>query len=199
MVRGRRPSRLRWRLSASGDEPHGQTVLILHGLLRQVVGLSDAGESAALAGAHGVARQQGDQDSFHHHHGDVFAHAGARPTAEGLEEASGHLRGRGGGQASSAGPRLRSHASCRATYCLLEVGQAELSGFGEEFRLVHEADVENDVGPFPDPNAVDGVVLQSFSHGEIHHGVKPHGLVDEALHHLQALVVDVLLAFLACK
>lgn len=106
MGRGLRPSRLRWRLNGSGDEPHGQTVLILHGLLRQVVGLSDAGESAAVAGAHGVTRQQGDQDGFHHHHGDVFAHAGARPTAKGLEEATGHLWGREGGQLSSSGPRL---------------------------------------------------------------------------------------------
>lgn len=185
--------------TGSGDEPHGQAVLILHGLLRQVVGLSDAGESAAVAGAHGVTGQQGDQDGFHHHHGDVFSHAGARPTAKGLEEATGHLWGRDGGQPSSAAPCLWSHLSCPTTYCLLEVAQAELSGFGEEFRLVHEADVENDVGPFPDPNAVDGVVLQSFSHGEIHHGVKPHGLIDEALHHLQALVVDVLLTLLACK
>lgn len=112
MVRGLRQSRLRWRLNGSGDEPHGQTVLILHGLLRQVVGLSDAGESAAVAGAHGVARQQGGQDGFHHHHGDVFTHAGARPAAKGLEEATGHLWGRGAGQPSSAGPGLWSHVSC---------------------------------------------------------------------------------------
>lgn len=79
---------------------------------------------------------------------------------------------------------------------MLKVGQAELSGFGEELRLVHETDVENDVGPFGDLNSIDGVVLQSFPHGEIHHGVKPHGLVDEALHHLQAFIIDVLLTFL---
>lgn len=66
-------------------------MLVLHRLLRQVVGLPDAVDGAALARTHGVPRQQGDQDGLHHHHGDVFAHAGTRPAAEGLEETIGHL------------------------------------------------------------------------------------------------------------
>lgn len=101
-VNGSRVSQLiTMRRNGPRDEPHGQAVLVLHWLLRQVVGLLDAGESAALAGTHGVLRQQGDQDGLHHHHGDVFAHAGAGPTAEGLEEATGHLSDSGGGQTSA--------------------------------------------------------------------------------------------------
>lgn len=73
------------------DEAHGQAVLVLHRLLRQVVGLPDAVEGAASTRTHGVSRQQSDQDGLHHHHGDVFAHAGARSAAEGLEETTGHL------------------------------------------------------------------------------------------------------------
>lgn len=83
-LQGRRP----------GDETHGQAVLVLHGLLRQVVGLPNAVECASLPRTHGEAGEQGDQDGLHHHHGDVFAHAGARAAAEGLEVAVGHLRGR---------------------------------------------------------------------------------------------------------
>lgn len=80
----------------SRDKAHGQAVLVLHRLLRQVVGLPDAVEGAALARTHGVTRQQSDQDGLHHHRGDVFAHAGTRPAAEGLEETTGHLVDRGG-------------------------------------------------------------------------------------------------------
>lgn len=76
----------------SGDEAHGQAVLVLHRLLRQVVGLPNAVECASLPRTHGEAGEQGDQDSLHHHHGDVFAHAGARSTAKGLEESVGHLQ-----------------------------------------------------------------------------------------------------------
>lgn len=75
-----------------GDEAHGQAVLVLHRLLRQVVGLLDAVECASSPRTHGEAGEQGDQDGLHHHHGDVFAHAGARPAAEGLEETVGHLQ-----------------------------------------------------------------------------------------------------------
>lgn len=75
----------------SRNKAHGQAVLVLHGLLRQVVGLPDVVEGAALARTHSVARQQSDQDGLHHHHGDVLAHAGARPAAKGLEETTGHL------------------------------------------------------------------------------------------------------------
>lgn len=80
----------------AGDEAHGQAVLVLHRLLRQVVGLPDTVQCAAAARTHGVTRQQGHQDGLHHHHGDVFAHAGARPAAEGLEEATGNLPNRRG-------------------------------------------------------------------------------------------------------
>lgn len=85
-------------LLCSGDKPHGQAVLVIHRLLRQVVGLSDAVEGAALARTHSVTGQQGDQDGLHHHHADVFAHAGPRPAAEGLEEATWHLPSGGGGK-----------------------------------------------------------------------------------------------------
>lgn len=85
-------------LLCSGDKAHGQAVLVLHRLLRQVVGLPDAVEGAALARTHSVTRQQGDQDGLHHHHGDVFAHAGPRPAAKRLEEATGHLPSGGGGK-----------------------------------------------------------------------------------------------------
>lgn len=48
------------RLRGSGDEAHGQAVLVLHRLLGQVVGLSDAAEAAALTRTHRVVRQQSD-------------------------------------------------------------------------------------------------------------------------------------------
>lgn len=80
---------------------------------------------------------------------------------------------------------------CHITYCLLKVAQAELSGLWEEFSLMHEASVENDVGAFCNFNAVNGVVLQSSSHREINHGMKPQRLVDETLQHSQALTVNV--------
>lgn len=116
------------------------------------------------------------------------------PQPKGWKKRLGTCQDSGGGQISARWC-LWSRTRARTTYRLLKVVQAELCGFGEEFRLVHETDVEDDVGPIPDLNAVDGVVLQSFSHSEIHHGVKPHGLVDEALHHLQALMIDDLLTF----
>ena len=78
------------------DEAHGQAVLVLHRMLWQVVGLPDAAEGAAMTRTHCVSRQQGDQDGLHHHHGDAFAHTGARPAAEGLKETTGHLPNRGG-------------------------------------------------------------------------------------------------------
>lgn len=92
-----------WSLCRSRDEAHGQAVLVLHRLLRQVVGLPDAVEGAALAGTHCETRQQSDQDGLHHHHGDVFAHAGTRPAAEGLEETTGHLVDRGKGKDPAVG------------------------------------------------------------------------------------------------
>lgn len=64
-------------------------MLVLHRLLRQVVGLLDAVEG--LPRTHGVTGQQRNQDGLHHYHGDVLAHAGARPAAEGLEKTVGHL------------------------------------------------------------------------------------------------------------
>lgn len=86
---------LRFRFG-SRDEAHGQAVLVLHRLLRQVVGLPDAVEGAASTRTHCVPRQQCHQDGLHHHHGDVFAHTRPRPAAEGLEETTGHLSNRGG-------------------------------------------------------------------------------------------------------
>ena len=86
----------------SWDEAHGQAVAVLHGLLRQVVGLSDAVEGAALARTNGVPGQQGDQDGLHHHHGDMFAHTGAGPTTKGLEEPIGHLQDGGGDEDPTA-------------------------------------------------------------------------------------------------
>lgn len=83
------------------------------------------------------------------------------------------------------------------TYCFVKIHQAELIWFGEELRLVHEADVENDVGSFLDLSAFDGVVCQSFSHGEINHWMKPQRLVDETLQHVQALVRNA--SLFSCK
>lgn len=51
---------------------------MLHRLLRQVVGLGEAVQSQAFVGANRVLGEQGDQDGFHHHHGDVLADAGPR-------------------------------------------------------------------------------------------------------------------------
>lgn len=77
------------------------------------------------------------------------------------------------------------------TYCFVKVHQAELVWFGEEFRLVHETDVENDVGAFLDLNAIDGVIFQSFSHREVDHRVKPQRLINEAIQHFQAMIINV--------
>lgn len=51
---------------------------MLHRLLRQVVGLGEAVQSQAFVGANRVLGEQGDQDGFHHHHGNVLADAGPR-------------------------------------------------------------------------------------------------------------------------
>lgn len=74
---------------------------------------------------------------------------------------------------------------------MFKVGKAELSGFGEEFSLMHETSVENDVGPFCNFTAFDDVVLQSFSHCEINHRMKPQRLIDETLQYFQTLVIEV--------
>lgn len=79
----------------------------------------------------------------------------------------------------------------RLTYCFVKVHQVELFGFWEEFSFMHETDVENDVGSFCDFSAFDDVVFQSFSHREINHRMKPQRLVDETLHHFQALIINV--------
>lgn len=78
------------------------------------------------------------------------------------------------------------------THCSVKVAQAELVSFGEEFSLVHAAGVQDNVGSFRDLYPLDDVVLQRSSHGEVHHWVEPQGLIDEALHHLQVLVVGIL-------
>lgn len=75
------------------------------------------------------------------------------------------------------------HCFTTFTYRAVKVCQAELSGFREELSLVHEANVENDVGSFPDVCAIDVVVLQSLTHREVNHRVKPQTLTDETLHH----------------
>lgn len=89
--------------------------------------------------------------------------------------------------------------SCCTTYCFVKVCQAELSGFWEEFGLMHETDVENDVGSFYNFNAFNGVILQSFSHREINHRMEPQRLVDETLQHFQALIINVFCTFFAWK
>lgn len=80
---------------------------------------------------------------------------------------------------------------CHITYSLLKVAQAELFGLWEEFSLMHEASVENDVGAFCNFNAVNVIILQSSSHREINHGMKPQRLVDETLQHSQVLTFNV--------
>lgn len=64
---------------------------------------------------------------------------------------------------------------------------------------MHETNVENDVGPFCNFSAFDDVILQSFSHCEINHGMKPHRLIDKTLQHFQALIIDVFSTFLTWK
>lgn len=78
-------------LRCSRDEAHGQAVIVFNWLLGQVVGLLDAVDCATLARTHAETRQECNQDGLHHHHGDVLAHAGARPASEGLEESFGNL------------------------------------------------------------------------------------------------------------
>ncbi len=85
------------------------------------------------------------------------------------------------------------------TYCFVKIHQVELFGFGEEFSLVHEADVENDVGSFCNFSAFDDVFFQSFPHCEVNHRVKPQRLIDETLQHFQALIIDVFSTFLTWK
>lgn len=61
---------------------------------------------------------------------------------------------------------------------------------------MHETSVENDVGSFSNFSAVNVVVLQSSSHREINHRMKPHRLIDKALQHFQDLMIDVFSRFL---
>lgn len=78
------------------------------------------------------------------------------------------------------------------TYCFVKVHQAELIGFWEKFSLMHETNVKNDVGSFPDFCAFNVVVFQSSPHCEIDYRMKPQRLVDEALQHFQTLIINVL-------
>lgn len=80
----------------------------------------------------------------------------------------------------------------------VKVLQAELIGFGEELGLMHETDVEDDVGSFPDLRAVNVVVLKSLSHGEVNHRLEPQRLVNEALQHFQVLIINVFCTFIPC-
>lgn len=70
--------------------------------------------------------------------------------------------------------------------------QAELGGPEEEFCPVHVARVQNDVGALRYPVALDDVIRQGSTHGEVHHRVEPQALVDEALQHVQLLQVSLL-------
>lgn len=187
------------RLCRSWDEAHGQAVLVLHWLLRQVVGLPDAVERAALAGTHSVPRQQSDQDGLHHHHGDVFANTGTRPAAKGLEVTAGYLPNRGSKDSEVLFCFFKPRNHTLLTYCFFKVLEVELLRFGEEFGLVHETNVENDVSSFLDFCSCDVIVLQSFPHREIHHRMKPQRLVDEILHHFQTLIIKVFCIFIICK
>lgn len=51
---------------------------MLHRLLGKVVGLWEAVQGQALVGANRVLGEQGYQDGFHHHHGNVLTDAGPR-------------------------------------------------------------------------------------------------------------------------
>lgn len=53
-------------------------LLMLHRLLGKVVGLWEAVQGQALVGANRVLGEQGYQDGFHHHHGNVLTDAGPR-------------------------------------------------------------------------------------------------------------------------
>ncbi len=70
---------------------------------------------------------------------------------------------------------------CPCTYGVLKVLQVEFVGFLEELRLVHASDVQDEVRPLRHSVAIDGVVLQSLSHDEVHHRMEPQRLFDEAL------------------
>lgn len=64
---------------------------------------------------------------------------------------------------------------------------------------MHETNVENDVGTPPDFCAFNLVILQSFAHREINHWMESHRLINEALQHSQAFIVDALCRFFICK
>jgi len=52
--------------------------MMLYWLLGKVIGLWEAVQGQALVEADRVLGEQRHQDRFHHHHGYVFANAGAR-------------------------------------------------------------------------------------------------------------------------
>ena len=64
---------------------------------------------------------------------------------------------------------------------------------------MHQADVEYDVGSLGNLNAVDVVILQSFSHCEVNHRMEPHGLIYEALEHCQFLQIKIFHILITCK
>lgn len=78
------------------------------------------------------------------------------------------------------------------TYILFKVLQTELSGSEEEFCPVHVAGVQNDVCALRYPVALNDIIRQGSTHGEVHHRVEPQAFIDEGLQHEQLLKVPVL-------
>lgn len=73
------------------------------------------------------------------------------------------------------------------TYVVFKVVQAEFVGLFEELAFVHASNVQDEVCPFGHPVAVDVVIVQSSSHDEIHHRMKPQRFFDETLENVQVL------------
>lgn len=64
---------------------------------------------------------------------------------------------------------------------------------------MHAASVENNICTLRYPVAIDDVIRQGSTHGEVHHRVEAQAFVDEALQPLQLLQVLVLKLFLTYK
>lgn len=67
------------------------------------------------------------------------------------------------------------------THILLEVVQTELIRFGEEFGSVHPTHIQYDVCSFLHFVALDDIIVQRPTHGEVHDRMKAERLVDKTL------------------
>lgn len=78
------------------------------------------------------------------------------------------------------------------SYLFIKVFQAEFIGFEKKLCPVHVARVQNDICALWYPVALNDVIRQSSSHGEVHHRVEPQAFVDEAFQNMQLLEVSIL-------